>query len=705
MGLLLMSLSGLRGTHALAALLALLAAQPTLAQVEPPRPVEELEQEPPKRPPPRKPPPPPVATPMPTQRAPAPAARAPESSEPKATEAVSPSVARPLPLPILPTAGDSELLQTFRRWQQAEREGATRSADAARNDLLGLREDLGVSDLESMSMAMLRAASERRRRQDMHGSVDLAQGAAALSPGVPYVYLGLARAELADEPFAWGRVWTSLRAAASAFWNDPRYARAALGDFGSALLFAWVATAVAAMAVLFLRHASVLFHDVHHLFPRAVARWQSSALAVLVLLLPLVFHLGLAAELLLVLAALTLYLSPTERVVALVLVAGLGAVPLAAGKLASATAFAGTPAEDVYLLERGGLEAAGGAARVRSRATAHQATFGELYALGRYEARRGHLAEASVAFTSAAALRPNDARLLTQEGNLAFVEGKLDVAAQAYARANEADPSLSEAYWNAAKLHRRRARGMTDDAVGPELDRAQTALASAVRLDEHLAQRQDPPDDKPSMNRLLLSPGLPRSELALLADVPGRSARVRSQAAAALLGGLDPTYGALVPLGVGLALVALGFLRGGRGVSHACDKCGRPVCRRCDPQLSAGSPFCPQCVNVFARRGVVPPLLKVNKEMEVRRHRARSSRIALALGALCGGLGHVFSGAALRGVGYAFLFLFAVACFLTREGVLRAPYGPAPELLRLVPLVLLVAVVSLLSLRGLSRKA
>jgi hypothetical protein len=129
------------------------------------------------------------------------------------------------------------------------------------------------------------------------------------------------------------------------------------------------------------------------------------------------------------------------------------------------------------------------------------------------------------------------------------------------------------------------------------------------------------------------------------------------------------------------------------------------VCRRCDPQLSVGSPLCPQCVNVFARRGVVPPLLKVNKEMEVRRHRTRSSRIAYGLGVLCGGLGQVFSGSALRGAGYAFLFLFAAACVVTREGVLRAPYGPAPEFLRLIPLALLVAAVSFFSLRGLSRKA
>ncbi len=696
-----MRLFGPRGTCALAALLALLLARAALAQVEPSRPVEELEQEPPRRPPPRKPVPPPPEAPV-VPRAAAP--RAPETVAPKPAEppAAAPVAARPLPLPILPTAGDSELLATFRRWQQAERDGASRVAEGARSELLSLREELGVSDLEPMSVAMLRAAAERRKREDNRGSVELATTAAALSPNVPYVYLGLARAQLAEEPLAWGRVWTSLKTAARAFWEDPRYARAGLGDLGTALLFAWVATAVAAMAVLFLRHAPLLFHDVHHLFPRAVARWQTAALVLLLLLLPLVFHLGLAVELLVVLAALTLYLSATERVVALVLVAGLGVVPLAAGGLASATAFAGTPAEDVYLLERGGLEAAAAAAQVRSRGNS---TFQELYALGRYEARRGHLAEAEVAFNAAAAQRPADARLLTQEGNLAFVQGKLDAAAQLYGRASEANPTLVEAYWNAAKLHRRRARTMNDDTVGAELDRAQTAMASALRLDERLAQRQDPPDDKPLMNRLLLSPALSPVDLSTLADVQGRAARVRAQASATLLGGLDASTGALVPLLVGALLVAFGLWRAGRGVSHACDKCGRPVCRLCDPQLSVGSQFCAQCVNVFARRGVVPPLLKVNKEMEVRRHRARSSRIAYGLGLVCGGLGHVFSGAALRGTGYAFLFLFAAACVVTREGVLRAPYGPAPELLRLVPLALLAAAVAFFSLRGLSRKA
>jgi cytochrome c-type biogenesis protein CcmH/NrfG len=80
----------------------------------------------------------------------------------------------------------------------------------------------------------------------------------------------------------------------------------------------------------------------------------------------------------------------------------------------------------------------------------------------------------------------NDARTLTLLGNVAFAETRGPDAVTAYTRASEIDPTLAEPLWNVAKLYRRRARTLTDDAVGPELDRAQNAAAAAQRLDERL---------------------------------------------------------------------------------------------------------------------------------------------------------------------------------------------------------------------------
>src|SRR5262249_56917482 len=83
------------------------------------------------------------------------------------------------------------------------------------------------------------------------------------------------------------------------------------------------------------------------------------------------------------------------RVVASVLVALVSLDPVGAGRIAWASTFPGTVAEDVYQLERGGTEAAASAEVIRRRAADKSAQFEELLALGRYELRRGQLNSAT----------------------------------------------------------------------------------------------------------------------------------------------------------------------------------------------------------------------------------------------------------------------------------------------------------------------
>jgi hypothetical protein len=79
-------------------------------------------------------------------------------------------------------------------------------------------------------------------------------------------------------------------------------------------------------------------------------------------------------------------------------------------------------------------------------------------------------------------------------------------------------------------------------------------------------------------------------------------------------------------------------------------------------------------------------------------------RLALALGALVSGAGHIFSGLPIRGALYNFHFQLALSAVLLRDGVLRAPYGEAPVYLKLVPAVLLILPLYLLTLRGLRKR-
>jgi tetratricopeptide (TPR) repeat protein len=465
-----------------------------------------------------------------------------------------------------------------------------------------------------------------------------------------------------------------------------------------------LATAAVVVGVFFLRRVRYFLHDFHHLFPRAVAKWQSAVLALLLLIgTPLALRLSLVPVLLILLASVALYLTVAERLVGAGLLVLAALVPTFAGQLARSSTFAGTVAEDVYVLERGGPSAELVAARVRARHEQKQAGFAELFALGRFEARRGNLQDALTRYKAAAALRPGHAALLTNLGNVLLVSGDQDGAARLYTEASGADPSLAAPAFNLAEVYRRRAVVASDDTVISENEKARNALGTAQRLDSSLLLWQRPPDERLLMNRLLLSPPLPEADLPMVEDLAAGE-RVEAQLSRRLLGGGS----GLTALGVPVlgAVLAFGWGFAARSVkaSRECDKCGRPVCRRCDKELGVASLLCAQCVNVFSRKGAVEARVRARKQIEVERHRQWASGLTYAFGALVSGAGHLFQGLPVRGALYAFLFLFAVAGVLLRSGVLPSPYGEVPLYLKLAPLLLLLIPLHLLTLRGLYRR-
>ena len=256
----------------------------------------------------------------------------------------APRAPAPPPPLLLATTADADIQAAFRAWRESERVHDAKASLAARLRLLALRDELGIRDLESVSVALLRGARQRSVAKDGGGAVDLAETAVSLSPDVPAAHWGLLRAHLSDDATQLPRAVADVRGALQAAVADPRWTRGVLADVGTALLVAWLATALAALLVLFLRSAPSLVHDIHHAFPRGVARWQAGALLVLLLALPWAFHLGWMFPLLVLFAAMTLYLGPGERWLCFALLAGVALVAPLTGALVHATTFAGTPA-------------------------------------------------------------------------------------------------------------------------------------------------------------------------------------------------------------------------------------------------------------------------------------------------------------------------------------------------------------------------
>jgi len=219
-----------RAAPALVATLVFLASTGAAAQIEPPRPVDELAPDGPAQRPARRREPAPAPAPEPEQEAeageaqepvrppPPPTRRSTKSRPPApapetpAVPAATPGRDRTPPPPLLvPTEGDDALLQAFGAWKDAERTRDPKASRAARDRLAELRDTLAIADLESVSLALLRGARVRATGKDGGGAVELAQSAVALSPDVADAHWGLFRAHLATDPFDLRRVWADAR--------------------------------------------------------------------------------------------------------------------------------------------------------------------------------------------------------------------------------------------------------------------------------------------------------------------------------------------------------------------------------------------------------------------------------------------------------------------------------------------------------------
>ncbi|WP_224249505.1 hypothetical protein [Hyalangium gracile] len=635
---------------------------------------------------------PPTGTPGTTPTA------APKAEAPKADAA-----SRPPPPLLAPRVSDADLLAVWERWTEARKKGDMEAASQGQKDLLKLRDEVSATDFDAFSVSLLRESRAKLEKKDLSGAVQVAEAAVALSPNLPYAHFALADAYARKDLGSVGRYAGEIQAGIGALAKDPRFWRPALANLGAMALLALLATAVAVVGVLFARRLRYILHDFHHVFPRGMGRWQSIAVAAAILLMPILLRMGVVPVLLVMFGAMALYLSLAERAVAGVLLALAGVIPLAGGLIAQSTVFAGTVAEDVYVLERGGFTGDDAAARVLARQAAKEATFAELFALGRYQSRRGQLEDAANAYKAAAALKQRNALLLTNYGNVLLASGDTDAATRLYQEAQQADGSLAAAPYNLAQVYRRQAKAMDDAQLSAQLQRAAETMNVAQGLDGSLVGRDVPPDDRLLVNLLLLSPQLPWNEIIALADGKAAGTRVENQLDRLLMGTAGMAA-RIYPAVLALLFFLLGYGRDQLRASKSCDKCGRPVCRRCDPDLGMGAFMCSQCTNVFARKGVVPEPLRARKQAEVQRHQTWMGRLALALGALVSGAGHIFWGRPVRGAIYSFLFLLSLTAILLRDGVLRAPYGEAPLYLKMIPVGLLLLPLYLLSLRGLRKQ-
>ncbi|MGZ6142621.1 MAG: tetratricopeptide repeat protein, partial [Myxococcales bacterium] len=544
-----------------------------------------------------------------------------------------------------------------------------RRADDEEQHVRQLKDDLAIENLFFVAGALIRESHEALASGAPALAVQRCKLAVEFAPAFAEAHMCLARAMLSDNGSAFKPALNEVMAALSADMNDPRISRAVTANVLGTLFVGLLAAGLAFVVVLFFRYANLYAHDVHHLFPTGARRWQTRMLALVLLLLPVLLQMGPVPLVFTALLAVALYATTLEVAVACALLGVLAASPWLAEGIGRVAAFGG-PAVDVYLIEHG-LGTGPEVMRLQKRLdTANELAVD--FALARKAKRDGDLQAAEKLYLRALEAQGASslglAAVHNNLGNVYLLEGDSAKAMAHYQQAIDLRESLAAPHFNVSRALGLGGGVETLEKIQSEQQRAQDLDRAAI---DAFTDRQLQANRK--ANKFVMDIPLPDDVLDPLLNGEERVAGpVGDELRAQLAGGLPLDVAWLLPILAAAAILAMHLGRARIRPSGRCERCGREVCKRCDPDARPSEALCAQCVNVFIRRTGVDAAERIRKEYAVQAYHRRRHAVARAL-AVLSGAGHVMMGYPLRGIFYLLLTASLAASVLLWRGLLHDP--------------------------------
>lgn len=506
----------------------------------------------------------------------------------------------PSPTAVAPDAMLGEALAGL---SQAFVRKDAQGARAAGEGVIEAARSLGQDESEPLAAAVLQLAQPAPAPLRLFG----AELAVRLAPSMPRSHLALAAASFRSHPFAVGTWGKGLWQGAEATFSSQRHRAALLLDAWAALLLSLQIAAPIAWGAAALRHGRGIAHDWAHWLPGRPPAWLAATCLLAAVAVAATWIEGWALLFVVAVAPLWLHASRQERGIFAALIAAAALAPLATGWVGAATAWAGTEASLLDAVDRRGdlsrLD------ELRAWGQERDAPAEAIFALARAEARLGAADQAHAQYVRALALRPGWPSALVNLGNLEFLAGDRAQAEKRYEQAVQADPLLAAGWFGLSRVHYRRV----------EIGLGQEARDRALALDPSLVERYALGEDEAfRTKRYLVDASLGDADLAPLTLGKGRAVPGELRWWAPIPAAASPWVGGGAALGLLLLPLAL---QGGR--SRSCERCGAPVCPRCDRRAAGAGSTCGPCLQVQSKEAVLDPAFRVEKELQQGRYRRR----------------------------------------------------------------------------------
>jgi hypothetical protein len=523
--------------------------------------------------------------------------------------------------------GVEELLERLETRASYLRKGNTASAEIELGQLFELRDALGAVNVPLASGLLVHESREALARGDTKLALATAEAAVRLSPELVGAHWQRFQVATALE----GRLDLAVSAARDALAARVRGFRnqvAALTDLLG--IFVLTVLGVAALYALLqlVRYGRCAAADIADRLPGWAGMLVSSLMVLLVLFAPLAAGLGVATTVVVWLAASMLYQVTGERVVSMLLVVAVAALPLVMYAAAPLLLVHGSAVDDLAELASEAF-APEAEARLLAASAAGSRDYELSFLLGRRARAMGDLEGAERWYRAALEARPGDVAAKNNLGVILYLLRRPDAARIEW---RDAGSARAEPVLNVSAL----------DLEASRFEEANAGLARARAIDRARTERFS--DSVGSTGERLLDVPFDQSALwTRLARAPAADASEVVQGLWTRVGG--PLPWAAFPA-LALVLGVLGWLLGVRAhapFSTPCPKCGQPASRR------AVDGYCTQCQTIFLKAVAVEPAMRMAKERAIRRHQGRALWGERLL-SLLAGAGHVLGGRPVEGL-------------------------------------------------------
>ncbi len=555
-------------------------------------------------------------------------------------------------------------------WSQATAALDTGDLEGASAKLTALLESAKSLGIQRFPL-YAQSAAALARQAHKQGNANVANWAISAARRLDPIdaNVAFAAADLARDQSNWSVAVRSFSSGLSRMFADYTTSVVAQADLVLILCMAVLATAAIFSIILFFRYARPAAHDFREILFKYFSASVTTVLAFAVLFLPIFLWLGPMWLFLFWFALFFPYANIRERVLSVILLLMIAAVPVVLHWTAFRIVAVNSP---VVQGAAAGMERSYNPEtlqRMRELTTALPQE-GDLHLLlGNLEVQDGNEQEASNHYRKATELNPRLAGAFINIGNLHFFNNDFAAAANEYQKAQQIDPTLAIAYYNqsvaSGELYKFSEQGgMIEQAKKHDRGLIENLLASPPP--QKVVQYTPPMSSAWNLAEKIAGTSATR-------EIFGNYAKLYlNDSALSIL-----TLAALVSL---LSALALGWKRRGTGVAGSCLKCGRTFCSRCKSSRESAT-YCTQCIHIYLKRDGVSLDTKRSKLDEVQDYQGGTLRTKKILASFLPGSGQIYEGSTLKGVAALLLFLVFVltAIFIGR----LAPIVNPAEVMRL----------------------